>query len=111
MVSNRQSATLIAERSPVAREKVVPHRVLQEGQSPRRVAMPVGELSSASWSASVVIVGGVGILPTAADLGPTTMTDEEISLRPMLEKGFDTTLLRGMKGFAASGCWSWRWAR
>jgi hypothetical protein len=36
-------------------------------------------------------------------LEATTMTDDMIPLRELLEKGSDATLLRGMIGFAASG--------
>lgn len=49
-----------------------------------------------------MILGRVGLLrPATPDLGPTTMTDDKIALRQMLEKGSDATFLREMIGFAA----------
>jgi len=48
-----------------------------------------------------VVLAGVELLACNPDLGPTTMTDEMIALREMLEKGSDATFLREMIGFAA----------
>ena len=43
----------------------------------------------------------VGLLHATLTLEITTMTDDKIALRELLEKGSDTTLLREMIGFAA----------
>lgn len=49
-----------------------------------------------------MVHGKVGLLrPTTPDLGPTTMTDETMALRGLLEKSADATFLREMIGFAA----------
>ena len=58
----------------------------------------VGHLSTAAVTA--VFFGRVG-LHSNSDLETTTMTDDKIALRELLEKGSDATFLREMIGFAA----------
>jgi hypothetical protein len=50
---------------------------------------------------TVVLLVRVGLLHATLTLEITTMTDDKIALRELLEKGSDTTLLREMIGFAA----------
>ena len=49
----------------------------------------------------MVLLVRVGLLHATLTLEITTMTDDKIALRELLEKGSDTTLLREMIGFAA----------
>src|SRR3954452_12774571 len=58
-----------------------------------------GYLSTAVVTA--VLLGRVGCEHATLTLETTTMTDDKIALRELLEKGSDTTLLREMIGFAA----------
>jgi putative transposase len=48
-----------------------------------------------------VILGRVVLSRRNLNLGTTTMTDDKIALRALLEKGSDTTFLREMIAFAA----------
>src|SRR3954452_22499006 len=57
-----------------------------------------GYLSTAVVTA--VLLGRVGLRDATLTLENTTMTDDKIALRELLEKGSDTTLLREMIGFA-----------
>ena len=50
---------------------------------------------------TVVLLVRVGLLHATLTLEITTMADDKIALRELLEKGSDTTLLREMIGFAA----------
>ena len=50
---------------------------------------------------TVVLLGRVGLRDATLTLDITTMTDDKIALRELLEKGSDATLLREMIGFAA----------
>ena len=50
---------------------------------------------------TVVLLVRVGLLHATLTLEITTMTDDKIALRELLEKGSDTTWLREMIGFAA----------
>ena len=66
-------------------DSVASRVVVEEGQSPGGVAKPLAERSGAPRAATAVILGRVGLLrPTTPDLGPTTMTDDKITLRQML---------------------------
>src|SRR3954471_18041419 len=58
-----------------------------------------GYLSTAVVTA--VLLGRVGLRDATLTLENTTMTDDKIALRELLEKASDTTLLREMIGFAA----------
>ena len=49
----------------------------------------------------MVILGKVGLSRHNSDLKTTTMTDDKIARRALLEKGSDATFLREMVGFAA----------
>src|SRR3546814_15858191 len=57
--------------------------------------------SLASAGATVAILGRVGLQTRNSDPRTTTMTDDKIALRALLEKGSDATFLREMIGFAA----------
>src|SRR5689334_24619441 len=48
-----------------------------------------------------MVLGRVGLLPNNPDPRTTTMTDDKIALRALLEKASDATFLREMIGFAA----------
>src|SRR3546814_8997769 len=50
---------------------------------------------------SVAILGRVGLQTRNSDPRTTTMTEDKIALRALLEKGSDATFLREMIGFAA----------
>src|SRR3546814_8452512 len=59
-------------------------------------------LASAGRSvATVAILGRVGLQTRNSDPRTTTMTEDKIALRALLEKGSDATFLREMIGFAA----------
>jgi hypothetical protein len=66
------------------------------GGRPRTQA---GYLSTAA--ATAVFFGRVGLSRHNLNLETTTMTDDKIALRELLEKGSDATFLRKMIGFAA----------
>jgi hypothetical protein len=51
--------------------------------------------------ATAVILGRVGLSKHNLNPRITTMTDDKIALRELLEKGSDATFLREMIGFAA----------
>src|SRR3546814_9607067 len=51
--------------------------------------------------ATVAILGRVGLQTRTSDPRTTTMTEDKIALRALLEKGPDGTFLREMIGFAA----------
>lgn len=71
--------------------------MVEKRQSPRRAAKPVDERSGAPRAATAVIGGRIGLLrPTTPALGLTTMTDDKIAFRQMLEKDSDATFLREM---------------
>ena len=81
---------------------VVSRVVVQEVQSLGRVAKPLADRSGAPRAATAAIFGRVGLSrPATPDIGPTTMTDDKIALRQMLEQGSGATFLREMIGFAA----------
>src|SRR3546814_1490429 len=59
-------------------------------------------LASAGRSvATVAILGRVGLQTRNSDPRTTTMTEDKIALRALLEKGSDATFLRELIGFAA----------
>src|SRR3546814_7752320 len=59
-------------------------------------------LASAGRSvATVAILGRVGLQTRNSDPRTTTMTEDKIALRALLEKGSDATFLSEMIGFAA----------
>src|SRR3546814_18434993 len=51
--------------------------------------------------ATVAMFGRVGLQTRNSDPRTTTMTEDKIALRALLEKGSDATFLREMIGFAA----------
>jgi transposase-like protein len=52
--------------------------------------------------ATAVILGRVGFSRRNLNLEITTLTDDKIALRALLEKGSDATMLREMIGFAVN---------